>query len=268
MDSIFFYLSKIIWAFISPDSLLLILILATLYLLFLKKYKTATKLLTFVSIILIIIALFPIGKWMLYPLETRFQTNPTLPEKIDGIIVLSGAEAARLSSVWNQVELGGAVERSLYFLSLAKKHPKAKLIFIGGSGSMLEQNLKEADVAKKLYQQQGFDTNRIVFERKSRNTFESAINGTELIQPVKNEKWLLITTAWHMPRSVSVFCKAGWSVIPFPVDHSVDKDNIFTIEFNLLDNLRTLKTAIKEWVGLFAYYVTGKTTAIYPQLCR
>ena len=268
MDTIFFYLSKIIWAFISPDNLLLILILATLTLLFLKKYKTATKLLTFISIILIIIAFLPVGKWMLYPLETRFQTNPALPEKVDGIIVLSGAEAASLSSVWNQVELGGAVERSLYFLSLAKKYPKAKLVFIGGSGSLLEQNLKEADVAKKLYQQQGFDTNRIIFERKSRNTFESAINGTKLIRPVKNEKWLLITTAWHMPRSASVFCKAGWPVIPFPVDHSVNKDNLFAIEFNLSANLQALKKAIKEWVGLLAYYVTGKTTAIYPQSCR
>jgi len=267
MDTIFFYLSKIIWALISPDTLLLVFILATLFLLFLKKYQTATKLLTFVSIILIIIAVLPIGKWMLYPLETRFQTNPALPENIDGIIVLSGAEAAKLSSVWNQIELGGAVERSLYFLSLAKKYPKAKLVFIGGSGSIFQQDLKEADVAKKLYQQQGFDTNRIVFERKSRNTFESAINSTKLIKPVKNEKWVLITTAWHMPRSVSVFCKAGWPVIPFPVDHSVNKDNIFTMEFNLLGNLRTLKKGIKEWVGLFAYYATGKTTSIYPQQC-
>lgn len=268
MDTIFFYLSKIIWLFISPDSLLFILILITLFFLLIKKYQTATKLLTVVSIMLVLIAFLPIGKWMLYPLETRFQTNPTLPEKIDGIIVLSGAEAAKLSSVWNQIELGGAVERSLYFLSLAKQYPKAKLIFIGGSGSISQQNFKEADVAKKLYKQQGFDTNRIVFERKSRNTFESAINGTKLIKPMENEKWVLITTAWHMPRSVSVFCKAGWPVIPFPVDHRVDKDNIFTIGFNFLGNLGTLKTAIKEWIGLFAYYVTGKTTSIYPQLCK
>ena len=93
------------------------------------------------------------------------------------------------------------------------------------------------------------------------------IYSKNIINPTANEKWILITTGWHMPRSVGIFCKAGWPVIPYPVDHQTNKDNLFRINFDLLVNLNTLKTAQKEWLGLFAYYLTGKTTSILPDKC-
>ena len=268
MDTLFFYLSKLIWALISPDSLLLILALIALFFIFLEKYNLAKKLLTGTSILLVIIAFLPIGEWLLYPLESRFQTNPTLPEKVDGIIVLGGAEDTVLSHVWKQVELGGAAERDLYFITLAQQYPKAKLIFTGGSGSVSQQEYKVADVAKNLFEQLNVKTEKIIFERESRNTYENVIYSKNIIHPNKNENWLLITTSWHMPRSIGIFCKAEWRVIPYPVDHQTNKDNIFRINFDLANNLTVLKTGIKEWIGLFAYYATGKTTSIYPQQCK
>ena len=183
MDALFFYISKLIWLLASPDSLLLILILLSLFLLSIGKQKQGKILLSSVSAILIIIAFFPIGEWLLYPLESRFQTNPTLPEKVDGIIVLSGAENAELSHIWQQVELGAAAERDLTFLKLARQYPDAKLVFTGGSGSLTKQQFKGADVAKKLFKQLNFDTKRIIFERKSRNTYENIIYSKELINP-------------------------------------------------------------------------------------
>jgi uncharacterized SAM-binding protein YcdF (DUF218 family) len=267
MDTLFFYISKLIWLLVSPDSLLLILIFVTLIFLYTGKIQLAKKLLTIVSGLLIIIAFLPIGDWLLFPLESRFQTNPVLPDKVDGIIVLSGSENTLLSPQWQQVELGNAAERDLMFLTLARQFPKAKLLFTGGSGSLLEQKYKSADIAKKLFKQLGFDTERIIFERESRNTYENAIYSKKIINPAKNENWILITTSWHMPRSVGVFCKAGWSVIPYPVDHQTNKDNLFRIKFNLSANLMALKTAIKEWLGLFAYYLSGKTTAFLPDKC-
>lgn len=267
MDTLFFYFSKIIWLFVSPDSLLLLLIILSLVLFYIGKEKYANKILTTASILLIIIAFFPIGNWLLYPLESHFQTNPPLPDKVDGIIVLSGAENAELSTVWNQVELGGAVERDLTFLSLAKHYPKAKLIFTGGTGSLTKQEFKAADVAKELFKQQGFDIKRVQFERESRNTYENVIFSQQLVKPEQNEKWILITTGWHMPRSVGIFCNAEWSVIPYPVDHQTNKDNLIMLNFDLAKNLTVLKTAIKEWLGLFAYYLSGKTTALLPERC-
>lgn len=268
MDTLFFYISKLIWLLVSPDSLLLILIILSLVLLYIGKIKQAKTLLTTISLLLILIALLPVGEWLLYPLESRFQTNPNLPEKVDGIIVLSGAEDAELSHIWKQVELGAAAERDLAFLTLTRQYPNAKLIFTGGSGSLTKQEYKGADVAKSLFKQLGFDTKRIIFERESRNTYENAIYSKNLVKPMKNKNWVLITTSWHMPRSVGIFCKAEWPVIPYPVDHQTNKDNLFRIDFDLSGNLNTLKTAIKEWLGLFAYYLSGKTTSFLPSHCK
>ncbi len=267
MDTLFFFISKLVWLLVSPDNLLLILILITLIFLFIGKQKIARNLLSTISALLFVIAFFPVGEWLLYPLESHFQTNPDLPDKIDGIIVLSGAEDAELSHLWGQVELGGTAERDLSFLTLARQHPKAKLLFTGGSGSLLKQEYKGADVAKKLFMQQNFDISRIIFERESRNTFENVIYSKKIVKPIKSENWILITTGWHMPRSVGIFCKAEWPVIPYPVDHQTHKGNLFRINFDLSGNLNTLKTGIKEWLGLFAYYLSGKTTAFLPDKC-
>ncbi len=267
METLFFLLSKLIWLLVSPDSLLLILIILTLILLYRDKHKQAKILLSLISAILLFISLFPIGEWLLYPLESRFSNNPAMPEQVDGILVLSGSEDALLSSVWNQVELGNAAERNLSFLTLARQYPEAKLVFTGGTGSLINQEYKAADVARDLFEQQAFDSKRILFERESRNTYENVIYSKKIVKPQKNENWVLITTSWHMPRSVGIFCKADWPVIPYPVDHQTNKNNLFRINFDLVNNLYTLKTAIKEWLGLLAYYLTGKTTSILPDKC-
>lgn len=267
MDTLFFYISKIIWLLVSPDSLLLILTIISLVLLYIGKIQLAKKTLTITSFLFIIIALFPVGEWLLYPLESHFNPPSSLPKNIDGIVVLSGAESPELSHIWNQVELGAAAERNLAFLNLARKYPTAKLIFTGGTGSLTKQQYKAADVAERLFKQQNFDISRVIFERKSRNTYENAIYSKEIAKPLKNENWLLITTSWHMPRSIGIFCKAGWPVRPYPVDHQTNKYNLFRIDFDLSNNLDVLKTGIKEWLGLFAYYLSGKTTSILPDTC-
>lgn len=268
MDTLFFYISKLTWLLVSPDSLLLVLIILSLVLLNVGKTKLAKFILSTASGFLIIIAFFPVGEWLLYPLESRFQTEPSLPDKVDGIIVLSGAENAELSHTWNQVELNAAVERDLTFIILGKQYPNAKHIFTGGSGSLTKQEYKGADVAKQLFEKLSFDTTKIIFERKSRNTYENIIYSKDLVKPKKNENWVLITTGWHMPRSVGIFCKAEWPVIPYPVDHQSNKENLFRIDFDLANNLHELKTAIKEWLGLFAYYISGKTTSFLPKQCK
>ena len=126
MDNIFFWLSKLIWLIVKPDTILVILTVIALILLWMKLYQAATNLLSFIVLCLLIISFLPLGNLLINPLETRFQTNPKLPEKIDGIIVLSGAVDAESSRLWQQIEFGGAVERYLMFkqLALTKKIEK------------------------------------------------------------------------------------------------------------------------------------------------
>ena len=267
MDSIFFVLSKIAWLFIAPDSLLLFFILFVSVMLWRGKVQFAKWGLGFLCLLITVIALLPVGDWLLFPLDGRFPANPQLPDHVDGVIVLSGAENARLSAIWNQVEFGDGAERDFAFLALARRYPNAKLVFTGGSSNLLEHDRRAADIVKLMFAEQGLSIRRVIVEREARNSFENLKFSKELAKPNPHEKWILVTSAFHMPRSVGIFCKEGWPVIPYPVDHRTSPGELFRIDWGLADHLISLNIGIREWVGLIVYYVTGKTTAILPVGC-
>lgn len=260
----FFILSKIFWLFFSPDFLLVTLFVCGLVLFRLKARKTAVFLHRSVAVCLILITFLPVGKWLLFPLEIRFLPPEKLPGEIDGIVVLAGAEHLSLTQYWQQVEVGDAVERSLAFLQLARKYPAARKVFSGGSGNLNQAGLKSTDVARRLYKELGVDTRDIIFESGSRNTHENATQAKALVHPEPGEKWLLITSAYHMPRSVSIFHKAGWPVIPYPVDQKTCPDGLRSFYPNFIGNLQELNSALREWIGLLVYYFTGKTAVFLP----
>jgi len=264
MDTLFFWISKLVWFVIAPDSLLFLLILCACILLLRKRYRLARRLLGVIVGALLIVGLFPVGQWVFYPLEIRFSANPPLPESVTGIIVLGGAEDARRSAYWKQVEVGDGAERLLAFLTLSRRHHQAKLVYTGGSGSLLDQEFKDANAAEMLLKEHGLDLSRLVLEDQSRNTYENAVCSKALVEPGPEETWVLITTAWHMPRSVGIFRKVGWPVIPYPVDHWTDPGSLLKIDWDPAGNLRDLKFAVKEWVGLLSYYISGKTSALFP----
>jgi uncharacterized SAM-binding protein YcdF (DUF218 family) len=244
---------------------LLILVLI-IWILLLRGQFLATKwLFSFLATVLFLLALFPVGAMLLSPLETNFRANPVLPAKVDGIVVLGGPENARLSTLWSQVELEDGAERFLAFMTMVRRFPEAKVVFSGGNGIQQGEGQKVYEVAKKLFEQQGLDMSRLIFELDSRNTFESATFSKKLARPAVGEKWILITSAFHMPRSIGVFCKAGWSTIPYPVDHRTSGDDVFRIGLRLADT--RLALGLHEWAGLVAYYLTGKTTDLLPAGC-
>lgn len=264
MDSLLFWTAKLFWLFISPDTFLVILIVICCILLWKKYYRLLSYLFYVLTVIIVFLAFFPLGQWLLYPLESRFAPLTTLPPTIDGIIVLSGPEEPLKSLRWQQVEIGEGVERNLAFMHLVRHYPSARHVFTGGSGSMVKQKYKATIVARKLFHEQGLDTTKIIFEEQSRNTYENAKLSYLKVNPLPHEKWLLITTSWHMPRSVGVFTKVGWNVIPYAVDHVTCPGNLIRINFNFSGNLKDFKTAIKEWIGLFAYFLAGKTSTFFP----
>jgi len=257
LDSLFFVFSKVAWFLISPDSLLLIWFLIGIVALWLDKVTLSKYLLIPLLTIFLLIAVFPVGNWLLYPLESKYAPNPSL-DNVDGIIVLAGSEDAVMSAVWDQVVTGGAIERDLAFMALAKKYPDAKLVFTGGSGLLMDQEYKPADVAKQLFEEQGMNVANIIFERESRNTSENVVFTKRLVKPSVDENWILITTGWHMPRSMGIFCKAEWKVAPYPVDFRTNPDKLFQVGWDFSGHLNGLKLGIKEWVGLLVYRITGK----------
>jgi uncharacterized SAM-binding protein YcdF (DUF218 family) len=122
----------------------------------------------------------------------------------------------------------------------------------------------EADVVRRIFARLGLDVTKIIFEDQSRNTWENAVFSHELLKPTRQERWLLITSARHMPRAVGVFRKVGWNVIAFPIDFATDEELRFNPEFGLGANITYVSEAFKEWLGLLAYYLMGRTTTLFP----
>ena len=267
MDDLFFYASKIIWSIISPDGLFALLLAATVGMLYLGYHIVARRLLAFLFTLVVVLSLLPVGSWMLHPLETRFKHNPELPAQVDGIILLGGSIDAETSEAWQQLETNYSAERLTSFIELARSYPDAKLIFTGGNASLDRDKPTEARVLKLHWLQSGLDPQRIQFENQARNTAENAYYTKQLANPRQGSNWLLITSAFHMPRSVGVFCQNGWSLIPYPVDHQTNPDNLVNINFDLLGHANDLDKAVHEWLGLIAYYLTGKIPDLLPDSC-
>jgi uncharacterized SAM-binding protein YcdF (DUF218 family) len=268
MDSLFFWLSKILWSLATPGNLLVVAVIALWLLLKFGAQRQARCLAGLLASALLLIAVLPVGEWLLYPLESQFENNQPVNQSIDGIIVLGGSVNAVKSAAWDQVEMRATAEREFNFLALARRYPQAKLAFTGGSGSLVNQEYKEAAWARKLFEQQGLDLSRVSFEELSRNTYENAVLSKELLAPKPGENWLLITTSWHMPRAIGSFCKAGFPVLAHPVDHWTERNNLWRLEWDFTDNLNELNIAAHEWTGLMMYRLTGKTANLLPSDCR
>lgn len=258
MDNLFFWVSKLTWFLVAPGNLLVLFLLIGSTLLWKQRIKTAKRFFSFLSLLVLVVGLFPVGEWLLYPLESKYKANPEL-EQVDGIIVLGGAVDASRSAMWQQTVVNDSAERVLASLVLMKKFPNAKLVYTGGSGRLANSQYKSADAALQFYKEHDLDIAKIIFERESRNTSENVIFAKKLVNPVKDEKWLLITTAWHMPRSVAIFCKSEWSVIPYLVDFRTKPKELFRIDWSFGGHLRNLSIGIKEWLGRIAYFVMGKS---------
>jgi len=264
MDTLFFWASKLFWMILSPDSLLMLLVLGAWLSLIAGWQKLSRRLLTSASLVFLAIAFLPLGEWLIAPLEHRFSQTDSIPTHVDGIVVLGGSVSPELSSAWGQPQLNGTSERLTGFLDLAIRYPNAKLLFTGGNGSLIQTGPREADVVNEVFYQLGFVNHNIQFERESRNTYENAVYSKELMRPVEGENWILVTSAFHLPRAVGVFCRQQWPVIAYPVDYYSRKGNLLRIEFSFASNLGILRLAIHEWAGLLAYRLTGKTSSLLP----
>ena len=264
MDTLFFLFSKLYWLVFSPATLLVWLLVGACLLSWSRWQKAGRYLLTGITVGVLFIACLPVGSWLIYPLEQRYPAVSALPEAPDGIVLLGGSFALRLSENRQQVHLNDTSERVTGFLALAQRYPDARLVFTGGSGSPTRQDIREADLARELFLDLGISPERLVLERDSRNTFENAVNTRNLIQPARDERWLLVTSAFHMPRAVGVFCKQGWNVQPYPVDYQSLQGRLLGFSMDLISNLSVFNYALHEWTGLLAYRLTGKSSSLFP----
>lgn len=201
---------------------------------------------------------------MVNTLENRFPLPKELPRNVDGVIALGGVVNVATTQDRGQMSINGNVERIVALGDLSRQYPEAKLVFTSGSGVLGRPDLKEAAVAKPLLERLIFDPERLVLENESRNTYENAVLSKELVAPQKGEVWIMITSASHMPRAVGIFRKLDWDVIPYPVDYTTPTYPDFAIGTNARSGLGRFRQGLHEWLGLFVYYWTGKTSELFP----
>jgi len=129
---------------------------------------------------------------------------------------------------------------------------------------LFQQDLKETTVARRFFTEIGLDTGQIIYEGDSRNTHENATRTRDLVKPAPGEKWILITSAIHMPRSVGVFRAAGWTIVPYPVDYSTTGNSRYRLFRSFSSGFRNFSRGAHEWIGMLAYWALGRSDRLYP----
>ncbi len=262
-----FALSKIFWAVANPGNLFFLsLVAGSLGLL--TPWRRVRTLAGWILALAIgtatVITIVPVGAWLLAPLENRFPSLAEPPPRVDGIVLLAGALNLQRAVDRGGTPLGSYAERVTVFVELANRYPDAKLVFSGGSGLLLDQVHREADYISVLLEKLGVPPSRVLYERDSRNTHENALYASALAQPQRGEVWLLVTSAFHMPRSVGAFRQAGWPVTAYPVNYITGPRDSWRLNFNFAGGLGRVSVALREWTGLMAYRWMDRTDTLFP----
>ncbi|MBO6510960.1 MAG: YdcF family protein [Roseibium sp.] len=262
----FFYLAKVGYFFLQPSNFLIGLLLLGLLLMLVGRWRKLGNRCAWLGVAgLIVCGFSPAANWLILPLEERFPRPATL-EGYDGIIVLGGAVDTIVTGGRGDTALTTSGERITITARLAQQIPDARVVHTGGKGVIVSAQATEAEGAARLFEDFGIAPDRILLEDASRNTWENAVLTKALVKPEPGQSWLLVTSAYHMPRSMGVFRKAGWTgVTAYPVDYRTRGSEDWTLGFSgASKGLRRFDVAFKEWIGLVVYWVTGRSTEFFP----
>src|SRR5438309_2841766 len=266
---LFFILSKTLGAALLPINLLVELVLVSLVLMVTRFAALGRKLRVTTLVLLALAAFSPLGNLLLYPLESRFPPWDPSRGAPDGIIVLGGSIDTDLSAAHRTPVVAHAADRLFAPAELARRYPNTRIVFTGGSANLVETDSREADYSAPILESLGISKERLILERDSRNTYENAIFTKQLVAPKPGERWLLVTSAFHMPRSMGIFRKAGFDVEAYPVDWRMGgRDDLFSFTNVGTDGLGRSEVAVREWIGLVAYRLMGRTGELLPGPAR
>ena len=260
----FFYLSKVFWLFAQPLNLSIVLLAAGLAAGFFGARRPLRWAAALAFLILAVSTWTSAGQLMLSPLEERFP-RPPAPERVDGIVVLGGGFEGAINKARGGYELNGGGDRFVEAAVLARRYPDARIVISGGVGELILDGEDDAAAASRLLTALGVAPGRLTLEGKSRNTYENALFTRELVTPRPGETWLLVTSAAHMPRSVAVFRAAGWTgIVPWPVNYRTGTTWQAWYDAPFPERLGQFEWAFREWIGLVAYRLMGRTESLLP----
>ncbi len=261
----FFTVSKVLGFFALPSNAIAMVCALGFVLLATRFRRAATYTLALGIFSLLFFGLSPASNFLLLTLSERFPAWKSDGRAPDGIIVLGGAIDAEATTARRSIEMDSSGGRILAMLQLARQYPSARIVFTGGSANLIQAPIPEAPIAGRLLEDFGVTKDRIVLEDRSRTTAENATFTRELISPKPGERWLLVTSAFHMPRAIGTFRKAGFDVEAYPLDWRTRGWIDASVPFDKLHaGLARTDLAVHEWTGLVAYWLTGRTSEFFP----
>lgn len=253
---------RLLWEVFQPSNSLFLLFALGFALRLVGRRRIAGWLMSISFAIFAAIMVLPVSNYLMVRLETRFPA-PALPAHIDGIISLGGALDSRTTDRRRQPQINKHAERLTEAMTLSRRYPEATLLLSGGHYDP-DDRLPEADIARDLLVALGHPPDRMLLEDKSRTTWENGVLGREVARPKPGQTWVLVTSAFHMPRAIGVFRKLGWQVIPYPVDYVTD--GVTNGSFvSVGHRLAQFDFVVREWMALLAYHLKGRTSALFPR---
>jgi uncharacterized SAM-binding protein YcdF (DUF218 family) len=269
-DNLFYLTGKFLWSSLSPANLMLALLLLGCVLAFWTRSKASQRLgrrlVLGITLIMCLIACVPFGVWGIAWLENRTAAPAPLPEKIAGIIVIGGSESENIAAIRGPLRTSfSSMNRLVTFTELARHYPKAQLIYAGGTTRVnTHAKWRQADIARAVLEQILGRARPVLYERESRTTYENALNAAAMIGEKRREPWILVTSAFHMPRALSTFRHLGWNVTPMPADYLTEGLWRPRLQFDFSRNLSMLQVFLREMIGIMAYYLGDKSDQGWP----
>jgi uncharacterized SAM-binding protein YcdF (DUF218 family) len=268
-DSLIYPVSKIVAVLLQPSTLAVLAVAIGLFLGWWGRHPRAAARFSRGGLMLLLVGgILPLGNVLVLPLEQRFADVrlPAAGEPVAGILLLGGFEDGWVSAGRGQLTVNESAERLTEGVRLAHLWPSAKVIFTGGVGALWHSHENGTEPVRRYLADLGIAPERLVLEGRSRNTHENGLYTAELVRPKPGERWILVTSAYHMPRSVGVFRKLGFEVIAYPVDFRTRGPEDATRLFDsIAAGFQRLDLAVKEWMGLVYYRLLGRTGELLPR---
>lgn len=261
----FFIVSKTVGWLLTPTNLIISLTVIGLLLLLTRLADLGRKVLVAAAILLATFSLVPVSYWLMVPLEQRFPVWDASRGAPDGIIVVGGSIFPEVSAARGIGVFPAAADRLVTAAELARRYPDVPVIFTGGSATLAVGDEREADYAQSIFNRLGLSPGRVLLERDSRNTAENALFTARMLTPKENQRWVLIDSAYRMPRTVGLFRAAGLTVDPYPVDWLTKGEaDYWRFGDKPFDNLSRIDNGAREWIGMLANRLTGKSKETFP----
>ncbi len=258
------YLTKLFWVLFSPLSVIVILLVVGFALSF-SRFRRLSRWATGLAVLLLFaVCATNLGALAIRPLERQFPIVAE-PARIDGIVVLGGGMDGELNGANRGWELNRFGDRFVEALRLALRHPEATVLIAGGIAILSEARETEAAAGARFFEAFGIAPGRLLLDDRSRNTEENAAFSRALARPQAGETWVLVTSAFHMPRAMGLFRRAGFDVLPWPTDYfTAGNESLAFNPESASDNLAVASVAAREWAGLVGYYLSGKIDQMLP----